>query len=76
VIPPRIRYYEFNGVPCAHVCGLGVFNCGRRRERRMNRALREVHEEENSVFHTEFHTGGFIRLSERRWHQLLIQGTN
>jgi len=42
----------------------------------MNRALREVHEEENSVFHTEFHTGGFIRLSERRWHQLLIQGTN
>jgi DNA-directed RNA polymerase delta subunit len=30
--------------------------------------LREAHEEENSVFYTEFHTGGFIRLSERRWH--------
>ena len=24
--------------------------------------------EENGVFYTEFHTGGFIRLSERRWH--------
>ena len=24
---PRIRYYDFNGIPCAHVAGLGVFNC-------------------------------------------------
>jgi hypothetical protein len=24
---PQIRYYEFNGIPCAHVFELGVFNC-------------------------------------------------
>lgn len=24
---PLIRYYEFNGIPCAHVAELGVFNC-------------------------------------------------
>jgi hypothetical protein len=29
---------------------------------------KEVLEEENGAFHTEFHTGGFIRFSERRWH--------
>jgi len=24
---PQIRYYNFNGIPCAHVLELGVFNC-------------------------------------------------
>jgi hypothetical protein len=24
---PRIRYYDFNGIPFAHVFELGVFNC-------------------------------------------------
>jgi len=27
VTPPQIRYYDFNGIPCAHVLELGVFNC-------------------------------------------------
>jgi hypothetical protein len=27
VTRPQIRYYNFNGTPCAHVLELGVFNC-------------------------------------------------
>jgi hypothetical protein len=40
------------------------------RRKREEKLLREVFEEENGAFHTEFHTGGFIRLSERRWHSV------
>jgi hypothetical protein len=27
VTRPQIRYYNFNGIPCAHVFDSGVFNC-------------------------------------------------
>ena len=33
----------------------------------------EAFEEEDGVFHTEFHTARFIRFLKRRWHPRLVR---